>query len=83
MQMTLNLELGFPCVITFYSISGKFDQILLKIAFNTENKYIFKLIIIKLAVEKMHSYGYTVNISAMMRKMFIILLISNTTDTGK
>ena len=28
-----------------YSISEKFDQILLKIAFNTDNKYIIKLII--------------------------------------
>ena len=40
------------------SISGKFDKILLKIALNTNNKYILKLIIKKLAVEKMHSYGY-------------------------
>ena len=50
--------LGFPCAISFYSISGKFDQILLKIALNTNNKYILKLIIKKLAVEKMLSYGY-------------------------
>ena len=33
--------------ITFYSISGKFDQILEKIALNTYNKYILKLIIKK------------------------------------
>ena len=50
--------LGFPCATTFYSISGKFDQILLKLALNTNNKYILKLIIKKLDVEKMHSYGY-------------------------
>ena len=43
-------QLGFPCAITFYSISGKFDQILLKIALNTNNKYILKLIIKKLAL---------------------------------
>ena len=49
---------GFPCAITFYSISGKFDNILFKIAFNTNKKYILKLIIKKLAFEKMHSYGY-------------------------
>ena len=48
----------FPFAITFYPISGKFDEILLKIALNTNNKYILKLIIKKLAVEKMHSYGY-------------------------
>ena len=29
-----------------------------KISLNTYNKYILKLIIKKLAVEKMHSYGY-------------------------
>ena len=51
-------EVGFPCAITFYSISGNFDKILLKIAFNTNIKYILKLIIKKLAVEKMHSNGY-------------------------
>ena len=49
--------LWFSCAITFYSISGKFDKILLKIALNTNNKYILKLIIKKLAVEKIHSYG--------------------------
>ena len=56
-------EVGFPCAITFYSISGNFDKILLKIAFNTNIKYILKLI------------TYAVSFSAMMRKMCIILLI--------
>ena len=41
----------------FYSIKKKFDQILLKIAFNTFNKYILKVIIKKLAFWKMHSYN--------------------------
>ena len=52
------LTLGFPYAITFYSISEKFDQILLEIAFNTNIKYILNVIIKKLAFWKMHSYGY-------------------------
>ncbi len=45
--------------MTFFSISGKFDETFLKIAFYTKSKYILNLIIKKLAFEKMHSYGYT------------------------
>ena len=48
--------------ITFYSILGKFDQILLKIVFNTYKKYIFKI--------------DAVSFSEIMSKMFFILLIS-------
>ena len=59
-----------------YSISGKFDKILLKIAFNTIIKYILKLIIKELVFQKMHSFmaTYAESFSAMMRKMCIILL---------
>ena len=36
-------KLGFTCTKMFYSILRKFDQILLKNAFNTNNKYIFEV----------------------------------------
>ena len=52
-------ELGFPCAITFYSILGKSDKVVLKNFFTTNNKYILKSIIKKLALVKMYSYGYT------------------------
>ena len=52
----------FPSAIMFYSISGEFEQILLKIAFKT-------------------MATHAVSFSAMMRKMCIILMISNTTKT--
>ena len=56
--MDFSKDQGIHAQFIFYSILGNFDQILLKIAYNTNNKYISKLIIIK--KEKMLSYGYTV-----------------------
>ena len=56
----------------------------LKVAFNTNNKYILKLVIKKLVLEKMHSYGYTCGMfkrSDAACKMCIIRLISITTET--
>ena len=74
--------LGFPCAIRFYSISGKFDQILLKIALNTNNKYILKLIIKNYPLRKCTAMAtYAVSFSVMMRQMCIILLMANTTKT--
>ena len=75
------LNLGFPCAITFYSILGKLQEI----AFLTQNKYILKVIIKKLAFWKIHIYGYTC--SKFQRNdaqnVYYSSDIHNNRDTGK
>jgi len=61
---------GFPCTKTFYSNSRKLDQILLKNAFYTKNKYILKLIIKKLASFYLNKCG---NLSSSIPVKYLVV----------
>ena len=70
---------------TFYSVSGKFGKILLKMALNNNEK-----ICLYVSVKKktrlwenaqLLLYNIQVSFSGMMRKICIILLVSITADT--
>ena len=71
--------LGFPCTKSFYSISAKFGWTSYNINLNNSNtKYLYALIIKKLAFEKMcTTIAYiAVRFCGIMRNIFTILLIS-------